>query len=541
MAPRALKLGTRRSALARAQSAAVARQLEQLHPGLQVELTGIETRGDRILDKPLSTVEGKEFFTAEIDAALLAGEVDFTVHSYKDLSLQRTARLALAAVPRREQPRDIALFAPDVRQRLLEGQELRIGSSSPRRAAFVPEFLQRMLPHAVQPAGAARVRLVELRGNVDSRLRRLHEPRGAARHLDGVVLAFAGLARLWADAAGNQLLRELLAPLPRMVLPLSACPAAPAQGALALECRSDDTGTLALLRAIDDAPTRRAVDVERALLAQRGGGCHQRFGATQIDVPGLGALLYVREAGQSDAANATGTVQLHWTPELPLPAPSATVVAWDGSRAERLGIETIEAAEALVRDSLHSAEALFVTHRRALPEAGVPALPPQSHVWVPGLDTWQALAARGLWVEGCAEGLGFAALQPLLAEALLQLPPQDHWTVLTHAGAAGGWSAGRVIATYRHREVRAGAELAAEAAGAESAAESAAEAAAPKPQTTHVYWHSGAQFDRWRCALGPHVQHACGPGKTYEHLRGAGVHNLRMFPQVVHWRQWLRL
>src|ERR1039458_1466789 len=140
MAPRALKLGTRRSALARAQSAAVARQLEDLHPGLTVELVGIETRGDRILDTPLSEVEGKEFFTDELDAALTGGKVDFTGHSYKDLSLARSARLLLAAVPRREPPHNIALFAADVPQRLAAGLELIIGSSSPRRAAFVPGF-----------------------------------------------------------------------------------------------------------------------------------------------------------------------------------------------------------------------------------------------------------------------------------------------------------------------------------------------------------------------------------------------------------------
>ena len=146
MAPRALKLGTRRSALARAQSAAVARQLEQLHTGLTVELVGIETRGDRILDTPLSAVQGKEFFTDDLDTALLAGETDFTVHSYKDLSLERSARLLLAAVPRRAQPHDIAVFAADVPERLAAGHELVIGSSSPRRAAFVPELLQRLLP-----------------------------------------------------------------------------------------------------------------------------------------------------------------------------------------------------------------------------------------------------------------------------------------------------------------------------------------------------------------------------------------------------------
>src|SRR3984957_18205158 len=95
MRPRVLKLGTRRSLLARAQSEAVARALEHLHNDLKVELVGIETRGDRIQDRPLSTVDGKEFFTAEIDSALLDGVVDFTVHSYKDLSLERTPRLRL--------------------------------------------------------------------------------------------------------------------------------------------------------------------------------------------------------------------------------------------------------------------------------------------------------------------------------------------------------------------------------------------------------------------------------------------------------------
>src|SRR5450631_2243651 len=336
MAPRALKLGTRRSALARAQSAAVARQLEQLHPGLTVELVGIETRGDRILDTPLSAVEGKEFFTDELDAALLGGAVDFTVHSYKDLSLERSARLLLAAVPRRQQPHDIALFTADVAERLAGGHELIIGSSSPRRAAFVPDFLQRVLPRrAADRRQLSRVRLVDLRGNVDSRLRRLREPRGSTRHLDGIVLAFAGLARLWADGTGQVLLRELFAPFPRMVLPLSQCPAAPAQGALAIECRRDDADTAALLGAIDHAPTRRAVDVERALLAERGGGCHQRYGATQVELPGVGALLYQRAAIESGADLTIGEAQLQWTPERPLDAPSGLIHPWDGSQAAR--------------------------------------------------------------------------------------------------------------------------------------------------------------------------------------------------------------
>jgi hydroxymethylbilane synthase len=524
MAPRALKLGTRRSALARAQSAAVARQLERLHPGLTVELVGIETRGDRILDTPLSTVEGKEFFTDDLDAALLGGEVDFTVHSYKDLSLTRSARLLLAAVPPREQPHDIAVFAADVPERLAAGHELVIGSSSPRRASFVPELLQRLLPRrAAERRSPGRVRLVDLRGNVDSRLRRLRELRGSTRQLDGIVLAFAGLARLWADAAGLALLRELFSPLPRMVLPLSECPSAPAQGALAIECRHDDTATAALLRAIDHAPTRRAVDVERALLAMRGGGCQQRFGATQIELPGVGTLLYQRVGVEPGANFERGASQLQWTPEIPLDVPRGTVKPWDGSRAARAGVEPIESGVARSAERLQTAPAVFVAHRRALPESDSIQINSAAHVWVPGIDTWQALAERGVWVEGCGEGLGFAALEPLLAEPLLQLPARDQWTVLTHEEAAAGWPAGAVIATYRHGE---------------SSAASAADDSAPAG-ATHVYWFSSTQFDRWHGVVAPGAQHACGPGKTYEHLRRAGVQNLRVFPQPAHWRQWL--
>jgi hydroxymethylbilane synthase len=523
MAARALKLGTRRSALARAQSAAVARQLERLHPDLSVELVGIETRGDRILDAPLSTVEGKEFFTDELDAALLGGRVDFTVHSYKDLSLERSDRLLLAAVPRRELPHDIAVFAPDAPERVAAGHELIIGSSSPRRASFVPEFLQRVLPRrAADRRSLGRVRLVDLRGNVDSRLGRLREARGSPRHLDGTVLAFAGLARLWADPAGMALLGRLFSGLPRMVLPLSACPAAPAQGALAVECRREDADTAAHLAAIDHAPTRAAVAVERALLAQRGGGCHQRFGATQIELPGLGALLYERDGEASEAGPPEAAAAPQWTPETPLEPPEEAIRAWDGSRAERAGVEPLEAGIARSAERLRHAVALIVTHRRALPEIDSSEIN-AAHIWVPGLDTWQALAERGLWVEGCAEGLGFAALEPMLAQPLLQLPPRDAWTVLTHAEAAAGWSAGEVIATYQHGE-RVGPE---DSAGA------------PPPDATHVYWFSSAQFERWHAVVGPLAQHACGPGKTYEHLRRAGVQNLRVFPQPAHWRQWL--
>jgi hydroxymethylbilane synthase len=360
---------------------------------------------------------------------------------------------------------------------------------------------------------------------VDSRLRRLHEPRGSPRQIDGIALAFAGLARLWADESGRELLRNLLLPLPRMVLPLSASPGAPAQGALAIECRAEDAATIALLQAIDDAATRRAVTAERALLAERGGGCHQRFGATQLEVPELGALLYLREAREQAGGLELGAPELRWTPTAPLPDPTGVVRSWDGSRAERAPIEPIEAARALSAQRLASARALFITHRRALPEGQAALVRADAHVYVPGLDTWRALAAHGIWVEGCAEGLGATALEPLLAEPMLQLPVLSDWLVYTHAEAVAGWSWGEVLGTYRHRAPN----------GHDPGSD------APPWDATHVYWHSSAQFEHARDRLPGAAQHACGPGKTFEHLRAAGVHNLRMFPSPAHWREWLGL
>ena len=508
-----LRLGTRRSLLARAQSTAIAHSLERAHPGLKIELVGIDTRGDRITDIPLSQVDGKEFFTAEIDAALRDGTVDLTVHSFKDLSLERPPELHLAAVPARENPRDIVLFAADVQQQLERGATLRIGSSSPRRQAFVPAFLERALPGRSEP-GHPRVELCELRGNVDTRLRRLREPRGAERQLDGVVLAFAGLARLWEDRAlgAGAVLRELLAGLPRMLLPLTLCPAAPAQGALAIECRTADQRARDLIAAIDDPLTRVAVAAERAVLAARGGGCQQRLGATQLERPGLGQLLYVREASEQGSADP----ELRW--RLP-PPPTAVVRSWDGSAEPAPAVETLADAAAECTRRLARVRAAFIAHRRALPELPAAAVNRCPHLWVSGTSSWFALAARGAWIEGCGESMGFSALQSTLAAPLLDLPPLQEWLALTHAEAAAGWGEVQVLPTYRHAPGGAGRSP----AGA-----------------TQVWWHSGVQFERWHRELSTDCQHACGPGKTAELVRRAGISALTVFPSVQHWREWLR-
>jgi hydroxymethylbilane synthase len=501
------------------QSSQIAAALEQAHPGLTVELVGIDTRGDRVLDVPLSSIEGKEFFTAEIDATLREGRVDFTVHSLKDLSLERPADLVLAAVPRRANPRDIAIFAADVPQRLAAGEGLRIGTSSPRRAQLLPPFLSRALPFASRN----RIELVNLRGNVDSRLRRLREARGSERQLDGIVLALAGLSRLYADTItarqGRQLLGELLAGLPYMVMPLTDVPGAPGQGALAVECRAADDRTRRLLAVLEDPATRGAIAVERQLLATHGGGCHQRFGATlQWLNNDLGGLLTI---GGCDA-RGVNIDERRWLPQTALPELPREVRAWDGSAVGRPATSPLMDASQLAASL--DAPAVFLAHWRALPAGGAAALQGRQ-VWTSGSVSWFELAAQGVWISGCGEGLGAQAATALLAEPVLRLPPPAQWQVLTHRGAEDSWSGGawhgvRAIGTY-------------------AVAEGALPDAAPLAAATHVYWHSVAQFERGRLTVSPDAHHACGAGKTADHLRAAGVQRLRAFPSAAEWRRWI--
>ncbi len=515
--PSKLRLGTRRSALAWVQSSQVAAALRAAHPGLEVELVGIDTRGDRVLDKALSAMDGKEFFTAELDEALRAGHVDFSVHSLKDLSLDRPHDFVLAAVPMRANPRDIALFAPDVPQRLAEGAGLRIGTSSPRRATLLPPFFSKALPHGARNA----IELVTLRGNVDTRLRRLHEQRGAERHLDGIVLAAAGLSRLFADTTterqGRALLEGLLDGLHLMMLPLTEVPGAPGQGALAVECRASDEQTRRLLSVLEHPDTRAAVAIERQLLGEHGGGCHQRFGASLQWLAGLGGVLQV--AGRNSREKDIG--EQRFLPDPPLPPLPASLQAWDGSTAAPAAATSmVNAAQLAAR---LRGRAVFVAHQRALPE-GASGLLSGRTVWTAGAKTWFALAAAGVWVQGCAETLGAEGAARLVAEPLLRLPAPGEWDVLTHADATGPWQEGQwaganVIATY---SVPAGATPDAALLGA----------------ATHIYWSSTAQFERCRHLASPDAHHASGAGKTAGHIQRAGVRNFRAFPSPEAWRQW---
>jgi hydroxymethylbilane synthase len=246
--PVRLKLGTRRSALALAQSQLVADLLKARHHGLQVDLVHIVSTGDKAEDIAFGSVGSVGMFVKELENALLSGMVDFAVHSLKDLPVEETPGLVLCAVPERGTPYDVLITREgDILDDLPDGA--RIGTGSLRRQAQMLAYRDDL-------------KMVDIRGNIDTRINRLDSGR-----YDGIVLAAAGIERLG--------LQERVAEIftPDVMLP------AVGQGCLALQARADDAKTAALLAAIDDSGSRHAAVAERALLAGLGGGCHAPIAA----------------------------------------------------------------------------------------------------------------------------------------------------------------------------------------------------------------------------------------------------------------------
>ncbi len=244
-----LRVGSRGSPLALAQTDEVLARLRGLHPETTFDTVVIKTHGDEGDSEGRSgSLDGKRAFTKRIEDALLAGGIDFAVHSLKDLPTGLPPGLTIAAMPSRSDPRDV-LVANDGLSTATLAPGTRIGTSSLRRKA---QLLARWPGLAVK----------ELRGNVGTRLQRLD-----AREFDGLVVAAAGLRRL-------RLEHRIAEPLsPDVVTP------APGQGALAVETRSQDCAIFDLLASIDDADARRAAEAERDLSARIGGSCNVPLGA----------------------------------------------------------------------------------------------------------------------------------------------------------------------------------------------------------------------------------------------------------------------
>ena len=249
--PRKYIVATRPSLLAFTQTQQTVEMLRAKNPDVEFEILKITTHGDTVTDKPLTAFGGTGVFVKELENAIMDGRADFAIHSLKDVPTIQPEELILAAFPVREDPRDVLLLRNGLRINDLN-YTCTIGTGSPRRIVQIAE----MIPTA---------HFTDLRGNIDTRIRKLEEGQ-----YDGIVLAAAGLTRM-----GKQIEAD-------SCLPVEACVPAVGQGVIAIECRKGDEETIAMVRTINDSNTETAILAERGYMKTIGGGCKFPMGAYAV-------------------------------------------------------------------------------------------------------------------------------------------------------------------------------------------------------------------------------------------------------------------
>jgi hydroxymethylbilane synthase len=471
-----LTIASRKSDLARLQAYLVGDALQAQDPGLQVEYRFRESLGDKNLTDPLWQAPEKGVFTEDFHRDLVEGAADLVVHSWKDLPVEEKPGTVVAACLQRADSRDLLLFKRSARARVAHGGRLEVLSSSPRRSLNLQGFAQRYFPFAVRET-----RFTPVRGNIQTRVRKLLEAEGA----DALIVAKAALDRLLAAereelAEGRAFLAKALASLDWMVLPLSLNPTAAAQGALAIEARRDRADLLALLQGINHAQSFEEARRERAILASHGGGCHQAIGVS-VQARPYGTLLSLR--GRTDAGLVLDQRSLEPAVDPGLKGLKGLDAARDFFMAQRQPLE--------LKLKPGEWQGLLVAKEDAWPEH----LHFEGLVWAAGLKTWQKLARRGVWVNGTQDGLGED--EPM---GLEQLAPKARFAKLSHADA--GSARLPLLASYQV---------------------SLAPREPPEKLLGYgcYYWSSGSGFER-ALALQPGIlakRHACGPGNTAAAIR----------------------
>jgi hydroxymethylbilane synthase len=302
-----LRIATRKSQLALWQAEHVAALLRAAHPGLEIEMVPLLTQGDRIQDRSLAAIGGKGLFIKELEVAIEDERADIAVHSMKDVPADLPDGLYIAAVLERADPRDALVTASGIARLEDLPRGAVVGTSSLRRQAQLKAL-------------RADLRIESLRGNVDTRVRKLD-----AGGMDAIVLACAGLVRLGLEARISARLD------PKVCLP------AVTQGVIGIECRRSDARTVSLLQPLEDSATRKVMDAERAFAARLGGSCqspiagYAELGSSSITLRGL-----VAEPDGSRLLRDTATGDLENPAALGRQLAERLLAAGAGALLERL-------------------------------------------------------------------------------------------------------------------------------------------------------------------------------------------------------------
>lgn len=501
------KIGTRGSLLALTQCGQVKDQLEAL-TGDTFELVVIKTQGDMIQNAPLWQLDGKDFFTKELDEALLNGDVDLVVHSYKDLGSVRPEGIELAAVTKRTFAHDILLIKNETIPTIKHRAEFIVGTSSPRRIVNIEKQLADYLPKGKNAA----VKTKMLRGNVNTRIQKLRDG-----DYDAIVLALPGIERLALTPDSNAELKKLLNGINFMILPQSIFPSAASQGALGIECKKERTDNGELLKKLSlmsDLTTRSEVERERKAFNEYGGGCHLAVGVNVKKLsPIKGEFFLHSHRGELDGKH----IEKYELEGRMLPAFFAPPKAFLGMPAndELLVKKNIPVT---LDKGLH----LYITSKYCL-DAIVDSEP--STLWAAGNKTMRDLADMGFWVNGTSDSIGDEEMRALRSSKAVSIMCDTNapLIVLSNDEARSTLTEAEIIACYK-REIN----------------EKVSDEFSNMILACDVfYWTSFFQYEAFVNKF-PAIKdkfHACGVGKTLDLFKAKNIDVIAM-ADISEFKNW---
>lgn len=483
-------IGTRGSMLAVAQCELIQQELIE-KSGHDFQLKTIKTEGDLKTDKPLWQMDGKDFFTKELDQALNLNEVDLVVHSYKDLGSDRPENFELAAITERKYGEDILLIPNKNKSLLSDLKEFIVGTSSPRRIVNIEGQLQDFLP-----SFNGKISTKMLRGNVNTRIEKL---KNGDYH--AIVLAFAGLERLATNPNTFTDIKRLTKDLDYMILPHSTFASAASQGALGIEINKNSPRYHILKKAItlvDHDLTRDEMRIERSLFQKYGGGCHLAVG---IQVDKFHDNYIIHERGKvDDQTIESSRTELAQVPNLKGPyfvgSPTPCQNHLHDELISKNPIETnIELKDNVFITSSHVDHALEGSNLT------------EKQLWASGEKSWKRLARKGLWIHGSSDLLGHGKIKSYLNSNLLKFfGRSNQTTVLT--GKNSKSELGQCVECYSR-----------------DTGQVSDDYKTSLISTQTFYWTSYPQFEIYQTAF-PEIDwkqktHCCGMGKTYTEFQNS--------------------
>ncbi len=474
-------IGTRGSLLALTQCGQIKDELEKL-TGDEFELKIIKTTGDEITNAPLWQLDGKDFFTKELDEALLKKEIDLVVHSYKDLGSVRPSEITLAAITERQFSEDILLIKKSTIKTLKEKKEFIVGTSSPRRITNIEKNLKKFIPHHAD----MQVKTKVLRGNVNTRIQKLID-----QEFDAIVLAYAGIERLAKTESSKIILKDLVKDLNFFILPESYFPSSAAQGALAIEClkdRSDSDELLNKLLKLNHSSTIEEVKREREAFVGYGGGCHLPIGINVKKINNL--FLHTHRGLKENQEFVFSKIENRNLPEMNFKKIFVGLAQYDDHFYKKTEL-TFSLAQRghLILTAKYGYNSIMANQDKI------------ETLFTSGTKTLEDMAKLGIWVNGSSDGLGILKIEKYYHSHFLNLMMDKNLPhyYLSHSDAKS-LKDSKIIPVY-----------------AKSMQEIPEDSKIELRNTEIFFWTSFDQYLKYSEVL-PEIKykvHACGLGKTF--------------------------